>query len=182
MIGNWRWLVIGCVGLAMAGCTGFGARDEARSGADVVERGTDGGADRDGSRVGTADLGGRFDGSALDDPQSPLSKRVFYFEFDRHEVSAEDRPVVAMHAEFLAANPQISVVVEGHADERGSREYNLALGERRAIAVEKLLTLQGARQSQLQVISFGEERPVALGHDESAWRVNRRVELLYSGQ
>jgi len=82
---------------------------------------------------------------------------------------------------LLSSNPDVSVVLEGHADERGTREYNLALGERRAKAVEQLLVLQGVGQNQIQVISFGEERPVALGHDEEAWRLNRRVEFLYSG-
>ncbi|MGE0080135.1 MAG: peptidoglycan-associated lipoprotein Pal [Thiohalomonadaceae bacterium] len=122
-----------------------------------------------------------FTGSPLEDPASPLSKRVFYFPFDSSEVSAEDREIIKAHAQFLAANPNASVVIEGHADERGSREYNLALGERRAQAVEKLLLLQGMSKGQQQVISFGEERPAAQGHDESAWRLNRRVELLYSG-
>lgn len=122
-----------------------------------------------------------FTGSPLQDPQSPLSKRVFYFPFDSSEVSAEDRNIVAEHAKFLAANPNASVVIEGHADERGSREYNLGLGERRAQAIERLMLLQGMAKGQQQVISFGEERPAAQGHDESAWRLNRRVELIYSG-
>lgn len=122
-----------------------------------------------------------FAGSPLDDPASPLAKRVFYFPFDSSEVSAADREAIDAHARFLAANPRVSVVVEGHADERGSREYNLALGERRAKSIEQLLNLQGPRREQMQVISFGEERPAAMGHDEEAWRLNRRVELLYSG-
>jgi peptidoglycan-associated lipoprotein len=82
---------------------------------------------------------------------------------------------------LLSSNPEVTVILEGHADERGTREYNLALGERRANAVQQLLVLQGVAQSQIQVISFGEERPVALGHDGEAWRLNRRVEILYSG-
>ena len=89
--------------------------------------------------------------------------------------------MIAAHARLLSGNPEVTVVLEGHADERGTREYNLALGERRAKAVQQLLVLQSVAQSQIQVISFGEERPVALGHDEEAWRLNRRVEILYSG-
>jgi peptidoglycan-associated lipoprotein len=81
----------------------------------------------------------------------------------------------------LAQNPNVSVILEGHTDERGTREYNLALGERRAKSVQQLMQVQGVLPDQIQVISFGEERPVALDHSESAWRLNRRVELLYSG-
>jgi peptidoglycan-associated lipoprotein len=125
--------------------------------------------------------GGQFQGSPLQDPSSPLYKKVFYFPFDSSEIAAADRDVLAAHAKFLASNPGVKVVAEGHADERGTREYNLALGERRAQAVQRLLMLQGAAQGQSKVVTYGEERPVAVGHDESAWRLNRRVELLYSG-
>lgn len=136
-------------------------------------------ADRD-SRYGV-DEGGPLDIKALDDPDSPVSVRVLYFPLDGVTISNEDRDVIAAHARLLSGNPEVSVILEGHADERGTREYNLALGERRANAVQQLLLLQGVAQSQIQVISFGEERPVALGHDEEAWRLNRRVEILYSG-
>lgn len=119
---------------------------------------------------------------SLDDPASPLSQRVIYFEFDSSTIKSEYQDVIAAHAAYLVANPNVSVVLEGHADERGTREYNIALGERRAKSVQEVLTLQGVDTKQIQVISFGEERPVALGHDESAWSLNRRVEILYSGQ
>ena len=125
--------------------------------------------------------GGPLDITALNDPNSPVAKRVLYFPLDSVQISNEDRDVIAAHARLLSSNPDVSVVLEGHADERGTREYNLALGERRAMSVDQLLVLQGVAQSQIQVISFGEERPVALGHDEDAWRLNRRVEILYSG-
>lgn len=122
-----------------------------------------------------------FQGSPLEDPNSPLSKKVFYFPFDSSEVSADDRDTLAAHAKFLADHPQAKVTVEGNADERGSREYNLALGERRAQSVQRLLALQGAKKDQIKVVSYGEERPVATCHDESCWSKNRRVELVYSG-
>ncbi len=128
-----------------------------------------------------ADMGGQFTGNPLDDPASPLSRRVFYFDFDSSELAPSDRDALMAHGRYLAANPGVSVVVEGHADERGSREYNLALGERRSQTAEQVLVIQGAAKNQLQVISFGEERPVALGHDEESWRLNRRVEILYPG-
>ncbi len=122
-----------------------------------------------------------LDVSALSDPASPLAKRVIYFELDSSQVDEEGRQIIGSHARFLAAHPELSIVLEGHADERGTREYNLALGERRAKAVRQLMVLQGVDPKQIQVISFGEERPVALDHNEAAWRLNRRVEILYSG-
>lgn len=123
-----------------------------------------------------------FQGSPLDDPASPLSRRTIYFDFDSFEIKATDRELIQAHARYLAQNPDQKVVLEGHTDERGTREYNIALGERRAKAVSQLLLLQGVAQSQIDMISFGEERPVAMGHDESAWSLNRRVEILYSGR
>ncbi len=128
-----------------------------------------------------AEMGESFAGRELEDPNSPLAKRVFYFSLDSSALSPEDRNVLSAHANYLSAHPKVSVVLEGNTDERGSREYNIALGERRARAVEQLLLVQGVSPSQMQVISFGEEKPVALGHNEAAWRLNRRVELLYSG-
>lgn len=129
-----------------------------------------------------ADLGSSgFKGHPLDDPSSPLSKRVFYFAFDSSHVRVEDREAIAAHAIYMAQHPEVSVVLEGHADERGTREYNMALGEQRAKAVSQLIILQGAVKGQIQIISFGEERPLALGHNEADWRLNRRVEILYAG-
>jgi len=125
--------------------------------------------------------GESMDVSSLNDPNSPLSQRVLYFDLDSSQIKDEDREIVTVHAEFLAAHSDITIVLEGHADERGSREYNIALGEKRAKAVKQLMTLQGVTENQIQVISFGEERPVALGHDASAWNLNRRVEILYTG-
>lgn len=123
-----------------------------------------------------------FSLQALNDPSSPVFKRVVYFEYDSAEVAAEDRETVAAHAKLLAANPGVMVTLEGHADERGSREYNIGLGDRRAHAVRKLLELQGASANQVRSVSYGEERPATEGHEELAWRLNRRVELVYPGQ
>lgn len=115
----------------------------------------------------------------LDDPNSPLAQRVFYFAFDSSEIRPQDKPVIAAHAQYLATHPNARVVLQGNTDERGSREYNIGLGERRAEAVRRLLLFQGANDKQIQVISYGEERPVALGHNEQAWKQNRRVVIVY---
>lgn len=122
---------------------------------------------------------GGFKGDPLNDPASLLSKRVVYFEFDSSEIKDDARPVIEAHAAYLAERPKMSITLEGHADERGSREYNLALGERRAKAVQQIMQIKGVSSRQLNVVSFGEEHPIALGHDESDWAQNRRVELVY---
>lgn len=127
-----------------------------------------------------ADLGGGVSAYSLDDPDSPLAKRVIYFDYDRSDIQDEYRQLIELHAQYLANHPQVQVVLEGHTDERGSREYNIALGERRAQSVKKIMLLFGVADDQIQTVSFGEERPVAPGHDESAWSLNRRVEIVYS--
>ena len=108
-----------------------------------------------------------------------LSKRVVYFDFDKSDIRADSQTVVAAHAVFLAKNPSQKVRLEGHADERGSREYNIGLGERRAQAVRRALLLQGVAEVQLSTVSYGEERPAVAGSDEQAYALNRRVEIVY---
>jgi len=127
-----------------------------------------------------ADLGGGVSAYSLDDPASPLAKRVIYFDYDSATIPDQYRQLIELHAQYLAEHQNTQVVLEGHTDERGSREYNIALGERRAQAVKKIMLLFGVTDAQVQTVSFGEERPVAPGHDESAWSLNRRVEIVYS--
>lgn len=115
----------------------------------------------------------------LDDPASGLAKREIFFDFDRFEIKPEFTPIVEAHGRYLAANGNRRVVIEGNADERGSREYNLALGQKRADAVKNRLTLLGARATQIETISFGEERPRCTQHDESCWSQNRRADIVY---
>ena len=117
--------------------------------------------------------------SQLDDPESPLSVRVIYFEYDSSRIQPQYRFAIEAHAAWLSANPGTVITLEGHADERGSREYNLALGERRAQTIKAQLRLLGVAPEQLRLVSYGEERPAADGHDEAAWQQNRRVEILY---
>jgi peptidoglycan-associated lipoprotein len=133
----------------------------------------------DGATTAGAVEGGSWTGRALDDPASPLSTRVILFDFDVSEIRADYRDVVIAHGEYLAANPTVTVTIEGHTDERGSREYNVGLGERRANAVKRLMLAQGAFETQIVTVSYGEERPLALGSDEAAWAENRRAEILY---
>ena len=120
-----------------------------------------------------------FEGHPLDDPASPLGMKVIYFDYDKSEIRDEYQPIIEAHATYLAAKPGASIALEGHTDERGSREYNLGLGERRAQAVSRVLGLLGAADEQIGMVSYGEEQPAAEGHDESAWRLNRRVEIVY---
>jgi len=108
-------------------------------------------------------------------------KTSIYFDFDSSEIKAEYTTVIAAHGKKLAGDKSIRVRLEGNTDERGSAEYNVALGERRAQAVKRALLLQGAGAQQLSTVSYGEERPVAEGHDESAWSQNRRVDIVYLG-
>jgi peptidoglycan-associated lipoprotein len=117
--------------------------------------------------------------SALDDPSSPLSVRIIYFDYDSSDIRSEYRPAIEAHAGYLATNPNVIITLEGHADERGSREYNLALGERRAQSVKRQMVLLGASAGQIRLVSYGEERPAVEGHDESSWQQNRRVEIIY---
>ena len=109
----------------------------------------------------------------------PLSRLVIYFDFDRSEIRSDFSDMLRAHGAFLAENTGRQVRLEGHADERGSREYNIGLGEQRAQAVRRVLMLQGASADQLGTVSYGEERPAALGSDENSYSLNRRVELVY---
>jgi len=122
------------------------------------------------------------DSSNFDNSESLLSKRVIYFDFDKSEVKSEYRSIVAAHAAYVASHGSARVTLEGHADERGTREYNLGLGERRGNAISGLLSAAGAMGSQLDTVSYGEERPVCRVSDENCWWQNRRVEIVYTAR
>jgi peptidoglycan-associated lipoprotein len=114
------------------------------------------------------------------DPANALSKdRSVFFDFDQFVIREPDRRVVELHGKYLASANAVKVVVEGNADERGSREYNLALGNKRAQAVVQSLKLLGAKDGQMEAVSYGEERPRASGHDEASWAQNRRADIVY---
>ena len=117
--------------------------------------------------------------SPLDDPKSPLAKRSVFFDFDDYQIHKNDISLIEAHAKFLATNKSAKVRLEGNADEKGGREYNLALGQRRAEAVRKSLVLLGAADANLEAISYGMEKPLDASHTEEAWAKNRRVDLNY---
>lgn len=118
----------------------------------------------------------------LDNPDSLLNQRIIYFEFDRSDVRAQFRPIIDAHAAYLRANPSARVILEGHADERGSREYNLGLGERRGNGVEGPFLAGNVPSRQIEVVSYGEERPVCRDSNEDCWQRNRRVEIVYTAR
>lgn len=177
----YRIIIIGFVVL-LAGCETFGGSDgvsEEESGPSTGKAGDQYDPESQGIASGPGSSGSS--NSPLDDPQNPLSRRVIYFLFDSVEINPEFIPVIDAHARYLASHPDIQVTLEGHADERGSREYNIALGEQRGNAVARKLEIQGVVQSQMGSVSYGEEKPASMGHDETAWQMNRRVEIRYPG-
>jgi peptidoglycan-associated lipoprotein len=115
----------------------------------------------------------------LENTDSAIANRVIYFHFDSAKIMEDSLNSLVAHGSFIASNGNVSVRLEGHSDERGSREYNIALGDRRAQSVRRVLMFQGASVGQLETISYGEEQPAMLGHTDDAWSKNRRVELVY---
>ena len=120
--------------------------------------------------------------AVLKDPNSILSKRSVYFDFDKYNVKDEYKEMLEAHATFIKLNEKAKVLIQGNADERGSREYNLALGQKRAAAVKQTLSILGVKEDQLEAVSLGEEKPRNEGHDEAAWAENRRGDILYNGE
>ena len=118
----------------------------------------------------------------LKDSGNILSKRVIYFDYDTDAVKSEYAALIQAHAGYLSQNRNRKVRLEGHADERGSREYNMALGQRRSNAVRKAASALGVGNDRIETISFGEDKPKAAGHDEASWAQNRRVEIVYDGE
>ncbi|GMR15437.1 MAG: peptidoglycan-associated lipoprotein Pal [Gammaproteobacteria bacterium] len=175
---TWRLLLALVIAVAISACKttppiSDEPATETTEAAPVVEEATTSGA---------PDPRDYTDARNFDNSQSLLSRRVIYFDFDKSEVKAEYRAVVAAHAAYISANGSSRVTLEGHADERGTREYNLGLGERRGNSVSGLLAAGGAMGSQLDNVSYGEERPVCRVSDEDCWSQNRRVEIIYTAR
>ena len=158
----------------LAGCSTVAKKN---GGAAVEDRSLGAGGVETSGAAGTTS----YAGASLTDPNSPLSRRVIYFDYNSDSIQPQDQDLIAAHASYLAAHPQQMVTLEGNTDERGSREYNIGLGDRRAESVKRALELQGVAAQQITVVSYGEEKPAAEGHDEAAWRLNRRVEIVYVG-
>ena len=192
------WLLVALLAVFISACAttqdeipadGDGAAvDQSQGGSSTstVDGGSDG---ADASGLDGADGG---DGTAivdsspmtvmeqLEQTEGALSNRTIYFEFDSAKLTSESIDILETHGNFVAGNGEVSVRLEGHADERGSREYNIALGDRRAQSVRRVLLFQGASSDQVETVSYGEEKPAVSGHDEEAWGKNRRVELIYT--
>lgn len=168
--------VVIAAALVLSGCSGLGMKDDdaADAGGAAVTEGGGGGA-----TTSAASRGGAWSGSPLDNPDSLLYTKTVYFDFDQSTIRSEFHDVLRAHADFLNSNRSASVTIEGHCDERGSREYNIGLGERRSNAVRAFLEAEGVDRAQIGTISYGEEQPADLGHDERAWALNRRGVLVY---
>jgi peptidoglycan-associated lipoprotein len=165
-------MLIAMSGLALAGCPKKPTTLPDASNTPTEQTGAETG------RTSDTDVSGR-DSSEILREAAQQAGTLIYFEYDRAEIKPEFVPIVTAHAKYLNANSANKVRLEGHSDERGSREYNIGLGERRAQAVRRALMLQGVTEAQITTVSYGEERPAVQGSDESAYAKNRRVELVY---
>lgn len=184
-------LALALTTVLLSGCSstdekdgGFTDENTAGSGAETSGAG-DGslsGSEFGGSGSGANGYGDDGMGGSGGGKGGPNGTKTIYFMYDSSQVMEEFVPVIAAHARSLKSNPGQHLIVEGHTDDRGSREYNIALGEQRAKAVARMLTMQGAKESQVEVVSYGEEKPASSGHDESAWQLNRRAELDYQSR
>lgn len=173
MIHGKKVLLLGACALLLSACA-----STTKQGGSAAEQGGQAQTGQQ-QQMGAAQQQGGFQGSPFEDPNNPLSKHTVYFDFDSSQIHPDDKAIVMAHAKYLVAHPNVKVILQGNTDERGTREYNIALGERRAKAVSQLMQLQGVAQSQIEVVSFGKEHPVALGHNEAAWSQNRRVDIVY---
>jgi peptidoglycan-associated lipoprotein len=177
-----KFLFVCAIALAAVSVTGCGKKATTRAGGEGTSTAGTAGAGAGANGAYGAGSGSGFAAGSLDDPNSPLSQRKIYFGFDRYDVSDDYRSLAQAHAGYLRSNPSAAITLEGHTDERGSREYNMALGERRSNAVRDLLVALGASASQITTVSYGEEKPAADCHDESCWSQNRRVEIVYTSR
>ena len=166
------------VALLAAAC----ASHEAKNNTDVVDRSaaTTTPAPSASSQTTSPAQQAAIAGNPLNDPNNILAKRSVYFDFDSNMVTAEYEPIVKAHARFMATHADTRARIEGNCDERGSREYNLALGQRRAESMKKVMTVLGVTDSHIETVSFGEEKPQIVGHNEAAWSKNRRDDIRYT--
>jgi peptidoglycan-associated lipoprotein len=185
-----KLLLVSALALVLTACGGDQIKPDADATAEGDNAGQDqgssgalaGGIGAEGGIGGTALEGGKlvsYEKGAINDPANVLHEKVVYFEFDSNTVGDDYVELVKHHGKYLSFNPDAQVTLEGHADERGTREYNVALAERRAQSVKEMMLYEGASNNQITIVSFGEEKPVAFGHDEESMSLNRRVEIVY---
>lgn len=179
--------LVGILGVSLVGCSSTPTNDETASNTSAAQAKADAEAaaqakaeDEAAAEVAAAAaVPTNAAGMTADELFSALQGKVVNFEFDRSEVRSEFYDVIKLNADYMALNSAANITIEGHCDERGTREYNLALGERRANAVKNALIAEGVSPSRINVISYGEERPVDAAHNETAWSKNRRAEFNY---
>jgi peptidoglycan-associated lipoprotein len=165
----------------LTACAGKGTKEEPKAGVEDKSTDLSGGPvtkpleGAEGARTGALD-------PRLRDPNNILSKRTVYFDFDSFVIKEEFKPLIQAHAKFLNENKDARVTLQGNADERGSREYNLALGQKRAEAVKKAMQVLGVQEIQIESVSFGEEKPVCTESQEDCWYRNRRTDIVYQGE
>jgi len=188
-----KWIMAAFLLAAFAGCSSTGTEDAAPAD-DKAATATTPGAGTSGATTSgvtppgvplgaSSGLPGAGAGAAaLKDPRNILSKRNIYFDYDQFTVKDEYKPIVEAHAKYLQANRNARAILQGNTDERGTREYNIALGQKRADAVKNLMLLLGATEIQIETVSFGKEKPRREGHDESSWAENRRVDIVHAGE
>ena len=181
-----KWIIVAALMALIAGCKSTEEKPApVEEGAPASTAPTPApGATTSGAPSGaiTGAPGGPYSRQALRDPNNILSKRSIYFDFDEYAIKDQFRPIVEAHAKYLQVNRDARVTLQGHTDERGTREYNIALGQRRADAVKRMMVLLGAQEIQIETVSFGKEKPRREGHDESAWAENRRVDIVHAGE
>ena len=189
-----KWIIAVFMIAAIAGCASTGSEDAAPV-EDKAAAATAPGAGTGATTSGTttapiggvsgatgAPASGATSAAALKDPRNILSKRNIYFDYDQFTVKDEYKPIVEAHAKYLQANRGARAIIQGNTDERGTREYNIALGQKRADAVKNLMLLLGATEIQIETVSFGKEKPRREGHDEASWTENRRVDIVHAGE
>jgi peptidoglycan-associated lipoprotein len=177
------WIAV--VTAVLAACSAAPTQEQSPADVEEAKRAAAGAQSKPvpGQDVARVDITGKGQGrSPLTDPGSILSRRSIFYDYDKFDVKDQYRELVEAHAKFLRENPGRKMLIQGNTDERGSREYNLSLGQRRSDGVKRMMMLLGAREDQIESVSLGEEKPKSDGHDESAWSQNRRSDLLYQGE
>jgi peptidoglycan-associated lipoprotein len=174
------------LGVMLAACSGGPVNEQSPAGVEERQPGEQAGAQTQPVKPGAVarvDLTAKPAAkSPLTDPASILSRRSIFYDLDSYDVKDQYKELVEAHARYLRDNPKSKMLIQGNTDERGSREYNVGLGQRRSDGVKRMLLLLGAKEDQVESVSLGEEKPKDEGHDEQAWSKNRRSDILYQGE